>query len=288
MTTIVDRAMRLPLRDVSGGRHLARRTVVMVVSPGSEPTRGTVAQNLATVCAEIGQRVALVSTAGIDVSDVQRNPPELTGPTTGAGAGRRLPPLLEPADVQPLLDETSVPGVSLLDLKHFVAHPTQVVIRVPEVLSALHELVDVVILDIGSFLTVHHGQGLAPLADVVLVVGERRLTTLDQLRRTNAILKRLGVPVVGMALTAESLGADSWDDIDERWEDERGSRRAKKARNGQPSGAEDQSVGVPGVDDTAVRGTKHRKRRPVVEHASVGGVRSEQPAEANAPTYPEA
>jgi Mrp family chromosome partitioning ATPase len=288
MTTAVDRAMRLPLLDVSGGRHLARRTVVMVVSPGSEPTRGTVALNLATVCAEIGQRVALVSTSGIDVSDVQGNPPELTGPTTGVDAGRRLPPLLEPADVQPLLDESSIPGVSLLDLKHFVAHPTQVVIRVPEVLSALQELVDVVILDVASFLTVHHGQGLAPLADVVLVVGERRLTTLDQLRRTNAILKRLGVPVVGMALTVESLGADSWDDIDDRWEDERGSRKAKKTRNGQPSRAKGRSAGAPGGDETAVRGMKHRKRRPVVEHASAAGARSAQPAEANAPTYPEA
>ena len=100
-----------------------------------------------------------------------------------------------------LLGDTSVPGVSFLDLQHFVAHTTQVVIRVPEVLDALREVVDVVILEVPSFLSVHHGQGLAPLADLVLVVGERRLTTMDQLRRTSAVLKRLGAPVVGMALT---------------------------------------------------------------------------------------
>ena len=91
--------------------------------------------------------------------------------------------------------------MSFLDLQHFVAHTTQVVIRVPEVLDALREVVDVVILEVPSFLSVHHGQGLAPLADLVLIVGERRLTTMDQLRKTSAVLKRLGAPVVGLALT---------------------------------------------------------------------------------------
>ena len=67
--------------------------------------------------------------------------------------------------------------MSFLALQHFVVHATQVVIRVPEVLDALRDVVDVVILEVPSFLSVHHGQGLAPLADLVLVVGERRLTT---------------------------------------------------------------------------------------------------------------
>ena len=105
--------------------------------------------------------------------------------------------------------------MSFLDLKHFVAHTTQVVIRVPEVLDALREVVDVVILEVPSFLSVHHGQGLAPLADLVLVVGERRLTTMDQLRSTSAVLKRLGAPVVGMALTNPSVRDDA-EDEDER------------------------------------------------------------------------
>ena len=37
----------------------------MVTSPGPEPSLGDVALNLATVCAETGQRVALVSTSGL-------------------------------------------------------------------------------------------------------------------------------------------------------------------------------------------------------------------------------
>jgi len=286
MTTTVSSTVRVPLLDVSGGRHQARRTVVMVASPGTEPTRAAVALNLATVCAEIGQRVAVVTTSGIDAQEAQGRPPELTGPQTIEDvAERRLPGLLQPADVQPLLESSGIPGVSMLDLRHFVAHPTQVTIRVPELLSALREIVDVVILDVPSVLTVHHGQGLAPLADVVLVVGERRLTTLDQLRQTSTILKRLGAPVVGLALTADEFRADSWDDWDERWNEDRGSRAARKRQDEEEDAAEESLDS--GVTSVAASGTKHRKRRPVVEHEPVSSARSEYPAEASAPTYPE-
>jgi Mrp family chromosome partitioning ATPase len=108
---------------------------------------------------------------------------------------------LSPDDVNDLLGETSVPGVSRLDMRYFVGHPAQVVIRMPDVLVALRQLVDVVILEVPSYLSVHHGEGLTPLVDVVLVVAERQLTRLDEARRTSAALKRLGAPVVGMALT---------------------------------------------------------------------------------------
>ena len=83
----------------------------------------------------------------------------------------------------------------------------------------MREVVDVVILEVPSFLSVHHGQGLAPLADLVLVVGERRLTTMDELRKTSAVLKRLGAPVVGMALTSPSDRDDDEDEDED--EDER-------------------------------------------------------------------
>ena len=58
-----------------------------------------------------------------------------------------------------------------------------------------------VIIEVPSYLSVHHGAGLTPLADVVLVVAERKMTTINEVRRTSATLKRLGAPVVGMALT---------------------------------------------------------------------------------------
>ena len=44
------------------------RRVVLVTSPGSEPSLADVVINLATVCADIGQRVAIVGTEGLAVS----------------------------------------------------------------------------------------------------------------------------------------------------------------------------------------------------------------------------
>ena len=103
--------------------------------------------------------------------------------------------------MEDLLGETSVSSVFRLDLRYFVGHPAQVVTRMPDVLAALRQIVDVVIFEVPSYLSVHHGAGLTPLADVVLVVAERRMTTINEVRRTSATLRRLGAPVVGMALT---------------------------------------------------------------------------------------
>jgi Mrp family chromosome partitioning ATPase len=293
MTSAVDRQLRL---ELPGGRHLARRTVVMVASPAAEPTRAEVVLNLATVCAEIGQRVAVVTTSGVEAYDGGTGALAAAGPVVSEDGDRRLIAPLKVSDVQGFLDETQVPGVSLLDLRHFVAHPTQVVIRVPGVLSALREIVDVVILDVPSFLTVHHGQALAPLTDVVLVVGQRRLTTLDELRRTRAILKRLGAPVVGMALTAdggseeddEPAVADEWDNEWDNWE-EGSFWRSSKPSTDEPPTDQPQEGPATLADDTAVMPGTHRRRRTVVDHAPFGlGTRSEQPADADAPTLPEA
>jgi Mrp family chromosome partitioning ATPase len=199
VTSPVSPPLPVSLFDLAPDEVRARR-VIMVTSPGWEPTRAVVAVNLATVCAESGQRVAMVSTDGMDEllaaeSEVQASP------RADGEHVRRFFGHVTPADVRDLLEETKVPGISLLALQHFVSHPTRLVIRVPEVLDALLEVVDVVILDVPSFLSVHHGEGLAPLADVVLVVGEFQSTTSEQVRRISAQLTRLGAPVVGMALT---------------------------------------------------------------------------------------
>ncbi len=200
--------------DLTAARHAAR-SVVMVTAAGLEPSLGDVALNLATVCAETGQRVVLVSTSGLASpgdAELPQTPPlwwkSWPSPRSDDGARSadgESPSLvsgpLSPADVEELLGETSVPGVSRLDLRYFIGHPAQVVVRMPDVLAALRQLVDVVILEVPSYLSIHHGEGLTPLVDVVLVVAERQATTLGEVRRTSAALKRLGAPVVGMAMT---------------------------------------------------------------------------------------
>ena len=268
-TTI--RKRRVPLSLDASPQHLARRAVVMVVSPGSEPTRADVAFNLASVCAEVGQRVAIVSTAMEDRPERAQ-----IGPLSEADTAA-FSDSTPQADLRDLLNDTSMPRVSLLDLQDLVDDPTHLVTRFPEILETLLHHVDVVICDVPSFLTVHHGQALAPLADVVLVVGERRLTTFDQLRRTNAMLKRLGAPVVGMALTNEF---DYWLE-----EDEPSPRSAAKKPAFELRPEEADGVGTTVEADTSTPPETHRRRRPIVDHASVGA-RSDQ-AEMNAPT-PEA
>ena len=200
----------------------------MVASAATEPSLEDVVTNLATVCAETGQRVVLVSTAGLASPGAESELPQSMPlwwkqwPFPGDDAGltiegeRRnlLSGSLNPADVEKLLGETGIPGVSRLDLRYFVGHPAQVVIRVPEVLTALLDLVDVVFLEVPSYLSVHHGEGLTPLADVVLLVAERETTTVDEMRRISAALRHLDAPVVGLALTDGGLEIYDWGRVD--------------------------------------------------------------------------
>jgi hypothetical protein len=259
-----------PALEPSRVRYTDRR-VVMVVSAGTEPSLADVVTNLATVCAEIGQRVVLVSTSGLAFPSVDSELPQSTplwwknwpSPRNGAGLhidGERVNLLsgpLKPTDVEPLLGDTGVRGVSRLDLSYFVGHPAQVVIRVPEVLAALEEIVDVVFLEVPSYLSVHHGEGLTPLADVVLVVAERETTKLDEMRRISAALRHLQAPVVGMALTDGGLEIYDWGRVGSELEtsDER------------PSDERDPTDQIPITESADVAPAPRLDELSVVEHA---------------------
>lgn len=205
------------------------RSVVMVTSPGQESTLSDVAINLATVCAEVGQKVVLVSTAifatpteSEDESTAQPlwwlnwpNPNGATATSVEEQQRTLQSDDVNAADIEALLGETGVSGVRRLDLRYFVKHPAQVVIRVPQVIAALRQIVDVVILEVPAYLTMHHGEGLTPYADAILVVGERNSTTMDELRRTKTALIRLAAPVVGVALTGAQQTVEAWGAEDE-------------------------------------------------------------------------
>ncbi len=195
----------------------------MVTSPGEESTLGDVASNLAAVCAEVGQKVVLLNTAifgNLAEDDAESPMPPLWWLNWPAPQSATKSPEEErlrlqtdevrSAEIETLLGETGVPGVRRLDLRYFIKHTAQVITRVPEILAALQQIVDVVILAVPSYLTVHHGEGLTPSADVVLVVGERNSTTMDDLRRTRAALMRLAAPVVGVVLTGEHEDEEEW------------------------------------------------------------------------------
>jgi Mrp family chromosome partitioning ATPase len=290
----VRQALPVPSLDLTPARHAAR-SVVMVTSPGSEPTRAAVAVNLATVCAEIGQRVVIVTTEGIGALVDGLEPPMSAGLLTDNERDRRLNGPLRPDDIEDLLEDTAIPGVSFLALQHFVVHATQVVIRVPEVLDALRDVVDVVILEVPSFLSVHHGQGLAPLADLVLVVGERGLTTTDELRRTSVVLKRLGAPVVGMALTNASVrDDDDWDEDEDEDEDEGRHKRGrwtarKRAKDEADDDGSDDRGTVSPADTTRVTDVASFDVTTLVDQATLRfGTEPEHQAIWDVPPRPEA
>jgi Mrp family chromosome partitioning ATPase len=248
----------------------AARSVVMVTSPGAEPSRATVAFNLATVCAEVGQEVVVVSTDGLEAHVNGAQPPSPADVAYKRERARRDGGIVTQADVRELLQDTRVSGVSMLGLQHFIDHPTHLVVRMPEVLDVLHQVVDVVVLDVPSFLSVHHGEGLAPLADVVLVVGERRSTTLNDMRKISTVLRRLGAPVAGMALTdAPGLKNGQWDDTSE-----------ENAAAAGPVG--------PLADGTAVVDGKPIGEGAVDGYGPTGfGARREHPADTDVPPHPE-
>ena len=252
------------------GRQTDRR-VVRVTSAAAEPSLTAVVTNLSTVCADVGQRVVLVSTAGLASPAAD---PELSStprlwwrqwPALGNGGGlpleeervRLQTASLNPADVELLLGATGVPGVSRLDLRYFIGHPAQVVVRVPEVLAALLQIVDVVFLEVPSYLTVHYGEALTPLADVVLVVAERDATTINEMRSIRTALKRLQAPVVGMALTEGVVEIYDWGRADSEFE----------TADDRPSHEFDPTEQIPVSDSADVAPTSPFDELPVMGHA---------------------
>ena len=169
-------------------RELHDRHVVLVVSPGSEPTRPHVAANLAAIYAEAGQRVVVVSTGEVEAS---RN-----------GANRvSAPGEISTEDVEAHLEPSRLEHVSRLPLSPFIARSGELVTRGPAVLDAARALSDVIIVEVPPLLAVHHAEALVHSVDVVLVVAECRVTTFDQARRAGELLRRMGAPVLGVVLT---------------------------------------------------------------------------------------
>ena len=258
--------MTQPVPEESGTTSMgpANRSVVLVTSPGTESSLPGVALNLATVCAEVGQRVVLLSTANLAVPTEGVDEPPMPalwwlhwpappeGTTSVEEQRLRLQTdAVTASDVEALLGESEVEGVRRLDLRYFVKHPGQVVVRVPQIVTVLRQIVDVVIIEVPSYLTVHYGEGLTPLAHAVLVVGERDSTKVDALRKTRAALTRLAAPVVGVVLTGESQteDEDAWED---EWEDE-----------SEPDPADEQSLDDTEFQDTERLWVREVEKAPV-------------------------
>jgi Mrp family chromosome partitioning ATPase len=169
-------------------RELRDRHVVLVVSPGSEPTRPHVAANLAAIYAEAGQRVVVVSTGEVEA--------RLKGSSRVSVNGD-----ISTEDVEAQLQPSRLEHVSRLPLSPFISRSGELVTRGPAILDAARALSDVIIVEVPPLLAVHHAEALVHSVDVVLVVAECRVTTFDQARRAGDLLRRMGAPVLGVVLT---------------------------------------------------------------------------------------
>ncbi len=166
---------------------LESRQVVMVVSPGSEPTRPHVAANLAAIYAEAGQKVIVISTGDLEVGG-RRLRAEVSGE-------------IRTEDVEFRLQPSRLENVWRLPLSPFVAKSGELVNRAPAIIEGARNLADVVIVEVPPVLALHHAEAMAHVVDVTLVVGECKYTTFDDARQAGDLLRRMGAPVLGVVLT---------------------------------------------------------------------------------------
>ena len=173
----------------------AVRQVIMVVSAGTEATRPLVVTNLAATFADGGQRVLVMSTHDLHASN--RVSPRGQDPTAP----------IDPEVLESALRPSPLANVSSVPLIPFVANSGQLALRMPAVLEAARHLADVILVEAPPLLGFHDAEALAPSVDVVLIVGECLATTFDQAKRSGDLLRRIGAPVIGVALTNMRIGS---------------------------------------------------------------------------------
>jgi Mrp family chromosome partitioning ATPase len=173
--------------SVGTALEVGNRQVVMVVSPGSEPTRAHVAANLAAIYAEAEQKVIVISTGDLEVGHRRRR---------GVLSGE-----IRTEDVEVRLQPSRLENVWRLPLSPFVAKSGELADRAPAIIEAARILADVVIVEVPPLLALHHAEAMAHVVDVALVVAECKFTTFDDAHQAGDLLRRMDAPVLGVVLT---------------------------------------------------------------------------------------
>jgi len=172
-----------------GQRSVGTTKVLLVVSPGTEPSRGSVVENLAAAFAGAGQRVLVTSTLELPAS-AQGS----AGEDTALGE-------VTASDVKACVETSRLTNVAILRLGHLIPSSGQLLARAPAILNASRQLADVVIVEAPPLLVFHDGEALTSVADVVILIGECGFTGYVQAQRAGDLLKRISAPVLGVALT---------------------------------------------------------------------------------------
>ncbi|HWG73752.1 MAG TPA: polysaccharide biosynthesis tyrosine autokinase [Acidimicrobiales bacterium] len=169
--------------------------VILVTSPLPGEGKSTTVANLAVAMAESG-RTVLVCNADFRAPQVHL--------AFGLEPGPGLTDLLteqEGRSLADLVQETGVPGVSLVHAGKSVDSPAELVAtKGARLLDQARALADVVLLDTAPLLMVSDASELLPAVDAVVMVARVGQTTRDGARRSAEMLERAGIPLLGVAL----------------------------------------------------------------------------------------
>jgi Mrp family chromosome partitioning ATPase len=221
-----------------------KRDVVMVTCPSTEPTNSKVVNNLAAAYAEAGERVLIVSTAGLR-SGGQFAPgvdpnwaappteqvrveaqPQTETPIAGTPENPTQPlPTIAPSTVRVQdapgngrnrisAEEVAqkcipqrVSGVSKLDLGSLLRGPGELATKGDSIIATAREIADVVIVEAPSMIGATDAESLTRSVDAILVVAECYKTTVKTAKRTGELLRGVGAPALGVVLTEVPLSA---------------------------------------------------------------------------------
>lgn len=197
------RALRAVLAAIAGD---AGRRVILVTSSVPQEGKSFISRNLATVCAAAGQKVLLVDA---DLMRPQQHvvlgvspAAGLTQALTGSGVAPRSLILRDERggfDLMPAGPVDSGSGYALSSA------------RIGEVLAALVEGYDMVVIDAPPALAATDAQHLATLADHVLYVVKWNDTKRDLVSLGLSMLGKVGANVAGLVLSqAQARRADSY------------------------------------------------------------------------------
>lgn len=216
-----------------------KRDVILVASPGNEPTEREVVTNLAAAYAEAGERVLVLTTTDLRVPGhfgstsvpdttgvhVQANEPptEQVAATSGSEATAQMSAVRVDTHAQRgssagrggvTVEEVAarcipqrVSGVSKLQLGELLRGPGELATRGNAVIKTAREVADVVIVEAPAMLGTPDAEALVRCVDAVVVVAQCYKTTVAHAVRSSELLRRVAAPTLGVVLTGVELSA---------------------------------------------------------------------------------
>lgn len=172
---------------------------LLATSTAPDEGKSTTLANLAVTMAQAEQRVILVD------CDLRRpSLHTLFGLENDTGLTNMI---LAPEDAPPPLQETGVPGLSLLTSGPLPPRPADILgsRRMEQAIARLRSMADIVLFDTPPVIAVTDAAVLATRVDGVLLVFQAGKTRRDRARRTREVLEKVKANIVGVVLNGAEL-----------------------------------------------------------------------------------